>query len=69
MEVIKNRLDGKQITIACCYAGDSRRIYQADKGDKNRFSWDKTGLTPPKTRADSMPEYGVQLSQLDKQPF
>ena len=69
LEVIKNRLDGKQITIPCCYAGDSRRIYQADKGDKNHFSWDRTGLKPPKVRADSMPEYGIQLSQLDKQPF
>lgn len=69
LEVIKNRLDGKQLTIPCCYAGDSRRIFQADKGDKNHFSWDKSGLTPPKVRADSMPEYGIQLSQLDKQPF
>lgn len=69
LEVIKNRLDGKQVTIPCCYAADSRRIYQADKGDKNRFSWDKSGLVPPKVRADSMPEYGVQLSQLDRQPF
>jgi twinkle protein len=69
LEVLKNRLDGKQVNIACCYAGDSRRIFQADKGDLNKFSWDKTGLTPPKVRADSMPEYGIQLSQLDKQPF
>ena len=69
LEVLKNRLDGRQVNIACCYAGDSRRIYQADKGDLNRFSWDKTGLTPPKVRADSMEEYRVQVSTLDKQPF
>ena len=69
LEVLKNRLDGKQVNIPCCYAGDSRRIFQADKGDLNRFSWDKKGLTPPNVRADSMPEYGVQLSQLDRQPF
>lgn len=69
LEVIKNRLDGKQVTIPCCYAADSRRIYQADKGDLNNFSWDKTGLTPPKIRADSMPEYGVQLSHADQPPF
>lgn len=62
LEVLKNRLDGKQVNIACCYCGDSRRIYQADKGDLNRFSWDKTGLKPPAVRADSMPEYGIQLS-------
>lgn len=69
LSVLKNRLDGKQIDISCCYCGDSRRIFQADKGDLNKFSWDKTGLTPPRIRADSMPEYGIQLSQLDKQPF
>lgn len=69
LEVLKNRLDGKQVNIACCYAGDSRRIFQADKGDRNKFSWDKTGLKHPDPRADSMPEYGIQLSQLDKQPF
>ena len=69
LEIIKNRLDGRNVSIPCCYAGDSRRIYQLDKGDLNRFSWDKKGLTPPKVRADSMPEYGVQLSQLDRQPF
>ena len=69
MSVLKNRLDGKQIDIACCYCGDSRRIYQADKGDLNHFSWDKTGLTPPAILANSMPEYGVQLSQTEHQPF
>lgn len=69
LEVLKNRLDGKQVSIACCYAPDSRRIWQADKGDLNRFSWNRDGLTPPKVRADSMPDYGVQLSQLDRQPF
>ena len=69
LEVIKNRLDGKQVCIPCCYAADSRRIYQADKGDLNNFSWDKTGLKPPKVRADSMPEYGVQLSHSDQPPF
>lgn len=69
IKVIKNRLDGKQLIIPCCYSGDSRRIYQADKGDRNHFSWDTTGLQHPKVRADSLPEYGIQLSQLDAQPF
>ena len=69
LEILKNRLDGKQVNIACCYAPDSRRIFQADKGDKNYFSWDRSGLVHPKTRADSLPEYSVQLSQLDRQPF
>ena len=69
LRIIKNRGQGVECTITCAYCGDSRRIYEADKGDLNRFSWDKTGLTPPKVRADSMPEYGVQLSQLDKEPI
>jgi hypothetical protein len=69
LEVLKNRLDGKQVNIPCCYAADSRRIFQADKGDLNNFSWDKDGLARPSVRADSMEEYGIQLSQLDRQPF
>lgn len=70
IEITKNRLDGRHMNIECCYAGDSRRIYQADKGDLNKFSWDKSGLTPPSVRADSMPEYGIQLSSQDpRQPF
>ena len=69
LEIIKNRREGLQKNIACCYSPSSRRIYQADKGDLNCFSWDKSGLTPPSVRADSMPEYQIQLSQLDRQPF
>lgn len=71
LRIIKNRDDGQQRVIECCYCGDSRRIYEAAYGDLNRFSWDKTGLTPPSPRADSMPEYGVQLSEdtSNRQPF
>ena len=69
LRIIKNRSDGQERTIVCAYCGDSRRIYQADAGDKCHFSWDRTGLTPPTVRADSMPEYGVQLAQDPKQPF
>ena len=69
LEILKSRLDGRQISISCCYDGASRRIYQADVGDKNKFSWDKSGIVPPSQLARNMPEYGVQLSQLDKQPF
>lgn len=67
LSVLKNRLDGKQISIQCCYCPDSRRIYQIDKGDLNKFSWDKKGLTPPEKRACDLPEYAPQLSQ--QQPF
>ena len=69
LRIIKNRSDGQERTIVCAYCGDSRRIYQADAGDKCRFSWDKKGLKKPDVLANSMPEYGIQLSQLEKQPF
>ena len=69
LRIIKNRGQGTERTIVCAYCGDSRRIYEADKGDLNKFSWDKSGLTHPTPRANSMPEYGIQLSQLDRQPF
>ena len=67
LRVIKNRKGGSQPLIECCYCGDSRRIYQADAGDLNVFSWDKEGLAHPPVRADSLPEYGVQFSNPD--PF
>ena len=69
IRIIKNRRLGYQKRIACCYCGDSRRIYQADAGDLNKFSWDKTGLTPPKVLANSLPEYGIQLGQSERDPF
>ena len=69
LRIIKNRNQGIERTITCAYCGDSRRIFEAEKGDLNRFSWDKKGLTPPKVRADSMPEYGIQLSQTEQQPL
>ena len=67
LAVLKNRLDGKQVSIACCYCPDSRRIYEAEKGDLNHFSWDHTGITPPSVLACSYPEYQPQLSQ--QNPF
>ena len=71
IQIIKNRLEGKQINISCCYAGDSRRIYQRDAGDKNRFSWNKEGAPKPKVRADTMPEYSVSMAaeEYPTQPF
>lgn len=64
LRIIKSRDSGFERRIECCYCGDSRRIYQASAGDLNVFSWDSSGLTPPSVRADSMPEYGVQFSQV-----
>lgn len=67
IRIVKNRATGIQKVISCCYCGDSRRIYQADCGDKNYFSWDRTGVPFPKVRADSLPEYGISLAQTE--PF
>ena len=63
IRIIKSRDAGLNRLIECGYCGDSRRIYQLTSGDLNDFSWDKTGLTPPTVRADSLPEYGVYVSQ------
>lgn len=68
LRIIKNREGGVCKLIECCYCPDSRRIYQADKGDLNRFSWDKTGITPPNPRADSLPDYAVRMAEAP-QPF
>lgn len=62
LRIIKNREGSTKKAIVCAYCPDSHRIYQADKGDLYKFSWDKTGLTPPQVRADSLPEYQVTLS-------
>lgn len=65
LRIIKNREGGVQKLIECCYCGDSRRIYQADCGDLNRFSWNKEGIRifTGELRADSLPEYQVQLGE------
>ena len=68
LRILKNREGGVCKLIECCYCPDSRRIYQADKGDLNRFSWDKTGITPPNPRADSLPDYAVRMAEAP-QPF
>ena len=68
LRIIKNRDDGVRRVIECCYCPDSRRIYQADKGDLCSFSWDKTGITKPSPRADSLPEYAVRMAD-GSQPF
>lgn len=67
IRIVKNRATGIQKLISCCYCADSRRIYQADCGDKNYFSWDRTGVPFPPVRADSLPEYGITIAQ--NEPF
>ena len=63
LRLIKNRDGGRLRTIECCYCADSHRIYQADTGDFSKYSWDKTGLVPPDTHANSLPEYGIQIAE------
>ena len=63
LRIIKNREGGVKKLIECCYCPDSRRIYQADIGDMNSFSWNKEGISLPSKRADALPEYGVQLAE------
>ena len=67
LRIIKNRDDGVLKLITCCYCADSRRIYQSDKGDLNRFSWNREGVALPAVRADSLPEYGIQFAETE--PF
>lgn len=68
LRIIKNRDGGMCRLIECCYCPDSRRIYQADKGDVSHYSWNKTGITPPEKRADSLPEYAVRIAE-KPEPF
>lgn len=67
LRIIKNRRGGVNTLIECCYCKDSRRIYQADTGDVTHYSWDRTNLEKPSVRADSHPDYGIQLA--DVSPF
>lgn len=57
--ILKNREEGTRQTIEFCYCPDSKRVYQADRGDTMKLGWDKTGLRFPDIRADSMEEYKV----------
>ena len=68
LRIIKNREGGLCRLIECCYCPDSRRIYQADKGDLCRFSWNKEGVAAPSPRADSLPDYAVRMAEAP-QPF
>ena len=69
LRILKNRDGGTNKLIQCCYCPDSRRAYQANEGDKNSFSWNKEGIPLAKPRADSLPEYQIQLSENMTAPF
>ena len=64
-KILKNRGDGTTKIIEFCYCPASRRVYQANIGDKLVCNWDKTGLTLPEPRADSLEEYRVKLPPAD----
>lgn len=63
LRVIKARDSGHLKLIECCYCPDSRRIYQKDTGDMNRFGWNVDNLPMPKIKACDSPEYQVQVGQ------
>lgn len=68
INILKNRDTGILGTIEFCYCPDSKRLYQADTGDRMSLSWDKTGLPKASPRADSLPDYQV-VPPLAEQPF
>lgn len=59
LTVVKNRDTGILSTVEFCYCPDSRRIYQADAGDKLALSWDKTGIQMADPKANSIQDYAV----------
>ncbi len=69
LRITKNREEGIQKLIECCYCGASRRIYQANVGDKSKFSWNTDGIEKVKKRACDLPEYGISMSEESNQPF
>ena len=69
MDITKNRETGICKTIQFCYCPDSRRIYQADQGDKLHFDWDRTGIPLANPRADSRKEYQVVPPKVYDSPF
>lgn len=62
IRIVKNRVTGFLGVIECIYCPDSRRIYQAEAGDCNVFSWNKEGITPPPQRANTLAEFQPQLA-------
>lgn len=66
--ILKNRDEGMKQVIEFCYCPDSKRIYQADAGDRMHLSWDKSGIIPPAPLACSLPEYQVVPPPVS-QPF
>lgn len=66
--ILKNRDTGILGSIEFCYCPDSKRLYQADAGDRMNLSWDHKGIIPPSPLANSLPEYQV-IPPIPAQPF
>lgn len=62
IRIVKNRVTGFMGLIECAYCPDSRRIFQADAGDLNQFSWNREGVAPPPQLANTLPEFDVQYA-------
>lgn len=65
LRIIKARDSGFLNLIECCYCPASRRIYQKDVGDLNKFSWNDGSIPMPKIKACDSIEYAVQVGQPD----
>ena len=65
LRVIKARDSGVNVLIECCYCPASRRIYQKDVGDLNKFSWNDGSIPMPKIKACDSIEYAIQVGQPD----
>lgn len=68
INILKNRDTGILGSIEFCYCPDSKRLYQADTGDKLHLSWDRSGIQTANPRADSLEEYRV-VPPMPTQPF
>ena len=69
IRVTKNRSYGETGFILCDYDPVNRRIYQKDRGDRKRYSWDHTGIKEPEDKAMLLPEFQIQPSTEEAAPF
>jgi len=69
IRIIKARDNGFRGIVECCYAPDSRRIYQKDQGDLNVFSWNKEGVKKPSVRACDNSDYELQVGEAEGELF
>lgn len=65
LRIIKARDSGFLKVVECCYCPASRRIYQKNTGDLNKFSWNDGSIKMPKIKACDQPEYDIQVGQQD----